>query len=371
MPFELRPNILRMHAYSPGKPIEEVKRELGLDTVIKLASNENPLGPSPKAIEAVERAAKEMHLYPDASAYVLRQALSKKMGVAPERILLGNGSDELIHLLGLVFLGDGNDEVLVGDPSFVRYDAAAQIADCKLSKIPLRDHKHDLQGMLEAASTKTKLVFIANPNNPTGTIVSDGELRSFLDSLPSETVTVLDEAYFEYATGDASYPDSTRLIDEGYRVVGLRTLSKAYGLAGVRLGYGFAAPEIVDAINRAREPFSVNALAQAAAIAALGDEQHLAATLETNAKGLAKLTRTLLSLGISIVPSHANFLYVELGQPARPLFESLLRDGIIVRTLPQSDALRISVGTGEEMDRLIDRLKAHWSALPAHAASGQ
>jgi histidinol-phosphate aminotransferase len=233
----IRSNVLRMEPYSPGKPISEVRRELGLDRIIKLASNENPFGPSPKAVAAVQEAAKTMHLYPDADAFDLKKAIADRYGIPAGQVLLGNGSDELIHMLGMLYLGSPEDEVVVGDPSFVRYDAAAFLAPSKLIKVPLdSDYRHDLPAMARAATNNAKLLFIANPNNPTGTIVRQAELISFLKDLPENVTTILDEAYFEFAQADPGYPDSVDLIRDGYRVIGLRTFSKTFGLAGIRLG---------------------------------------------------------------------------------------------------------------------------------------
>ncbi|MCW5941495.1 MAG: histidinol-phosphate transaminase [Fimbriimonadaceae bacterium] len=354
MAINVRPAVTRMTPYSPGKPVEEVRRELGLERVVKLASNENPLGPSPKAIEAVERAAETMHLYPDASAHDLNAALGYHLRLAPERIVIGNGSDELIHLLGLVLLENESDELVMGDPSFVRYEASAQLANARLVKVPLdEDFRHDLPAMAKAVTERTRLVYIANPNNPTGTIVRRDEFERFLGDLPTDVLVVLDEAYYEYAAGADGYPSSLDYVHANRNVFGMRTFSKAYGLAGIRVGYGFGPPEVVDAIHRAREPFNVNSLAQAAAIAALGDREHLARTVATNRAGLERLGLLMRSLGASVVESYGNFAFVDLGRPAEPVFEALLRKGVIVRAgrhIGHPDCLRVTVGTDEELD---------------------
>lgn len=351
-----------MTPYSPGKPIDEVRRELGLAEVVKLASNENPLGPSPMAVEAVKRAAEEMHLYPDASGYQLKKAISAKFCVPPEQVMLGNGSDELIHILGQVFLGSPSDEIIVGDPSFVRYDAAAHLAACKLVKVPLdREYVHDLGAMGAAVTANTRLVFIANPNNPTGTMVRREDLRAFLRGLPDHVVTVLDEAYFEYAAEDPDYPSSIEFVQEGLNVVGLRTFSKAYGLAGIRIGYGFAPAAIIDATDRAREPFNTNSLAQAAAVAALGDDDHLRRTLAANRAGKEAVMDAFRQVGAAPVPTSANFVWADLGRPAQPVFESILRRGVIVRAgLPvgSPNAIRVTIGTAAETSRFVEALKA-------------
>lgn len=350
----VRPNVLRMRPYSPGKPIEEVRREFNVHPIIKLASNENPWGPSPLALEAVRRAAETMHLYPDGSVYDLKERLAAHFEVPAKNIVCGSGSDELIHLIGLVLLGSPDDEVLVGDPSFVRYDAAAFLAPCKLVKVPLdADHRHDLKAMRAAITDRTKLVFIANPNNPTGTTVQRREMAAFVADLPDHTTLVLDEAYFEFgAAFDAEYPSSLEFLGTE-RVVGLRTFSKAYGLAGIRLGYGFFPGWLADAFERARAPFNVNSLAQAAGIAALGDTAHLERTISGTRRSLDRLATAFREAGFAPVESAANFVFADLGRPGRPLFQSLLERGVIVRpgdVLGAPNAIRVSVGTDEEMD---------------------
>lgn len=358
----VRPNVRQMQPYSPGKPIEEVQRELGLSEVVKLASNENPLGPSPKAVAAVEATARKMHLYPDAAAHDLNAAIAAKLEVPRNQVILGNGSDEIIHLLGLVLIHSPEDEIVVGDPSFVRYDAAAHLAPCRLVKVALDgDERHDLSAMARAVTEHTRIVFIANPNNPTGTIVRKPEVDAFLNDLPAHVLTVLDEAYFEFAAHLSDYPSAANYVREGRNVFGMRTFSKAYGLAGLRLGYGFGPAEIVDGMHRAREPFNVNLLAQAAGVAALDDEEHLRLTVENNAAGLARLSDALRRVGAKPCESFANFVFADLGRPARPVFQALLERGIIVRSgdvLGKPNCLRVSVGTEEEMDRFVEALES-------------
>lgn len=357
---QIRPNILAMTPYSPGKPIAEVKRELGLERIVKLASNENPLGPSPKAVEALKKAAEEAHIYPDAATHDFRAAVSAKFKVPSETVIVGNGSDELIHLLGLIFLDSPEDEVIVGHPSFVRYDAAAHLATAKLIQVPLdEEYRHDLPAMARAVTKNTKLLFIANPNNPTGTLVRKPEVDALLRDLPEGVTVVLDEAYYEFAAHEPDFPCSVDYVLEGRNVVGLRTLSKTYGLAGIRLGYGFAPAPIADAINRAREPFNVNSLAQVAGIAALEDEAHVQRTVENNRRGLQRLAGAFEAVGASVCPSFANFLFVDLGRPARPVFQALLERGVIVRpgdVLGAPTCLRVSVGTEEEIEFFVNAL---------------
>jgi histidinol-phosphate aminotransferase len=352
MPLPIRPNVQRMHPYSPGKPVSEVRRELGLERVYKLASNENPLGPSPKSVRAVQELALNMHSYPDGAAFDLKQALSARLDIGPDQIFLGNGSDECIRMLGWVLL-DPEDEVIVGDPSFICYDETANLAPCTLIKVPLdANERHDLPAMAAAVTDRTKIIFIANPNNPTGTIVRRQELTAFLDQVPERVLVVLDEAYFEFAQLDPAYPDGIVEVKSRPNACVLRTFSKTYGLAGVRVGYGVGPVELVEAIQRARQPFNVNSLAQAAAIAALDDHDHLAATIANNKRGLERLSAALCSAGARVCESYANFVYADLGRPASPVFQALLERGIIVRTgepFGRPNAIRVSVGTEEEM----------------------
>ncbi len=362
MPVPIRPTVSQLAPYSPGKPIAEVRRELGLEEIVKLASNENPLGPSPLAVAAVQAAATTLHLYPDAAAHELRQKLAAHFDIPADQIVLGNGSDELIQLLGQAVLSGPDDEVVMGDPSFVRYDAVPTLAGSQRRKIKLHeDGTYDLDAMAAAVNEHTKLVWIANPNNPTGCYVSRTDLEKFLTKLPPHVLTVLDEAYFEYARSEPDYPDSRDLVRAGRPVVGLRTFSKAYGLAGIRLGYGFAPIEIADAIGRIREPFNCNSLAQVAAIAALDDDAFLRETVATNRAGRDRLVEAAHRWGARPLASAANFVCIDFGKPARPLFEELLLKGMIVRpgdVLGLPNCLRISVGTPDEVDRLIDALES-------------
>ena len=344
-------NITRLVPYTPGKPVEEVKRELGLTHVVKLASNENSLGPAPKAIEAVQKLAAKMHIYPDADAHELRQALAASLDVSMETLVFGNGSDDIIHLLGITLLLPG-DEIIQADPSFVRYEAAAILNNAVCRLVPLtRDFRHDLQAMAACVNERTRLIFICNPNNPTSTIVTREELEAFLAAVPPRVVVVLDEAYYEYAAGASEYPDSLRYVREGRNVVVLRTFSKAYGLAGHRIGYGVMRPEIAGWLNRTREPFNVNYLAQAAAVAALGDAEHITRTIAMNEQGKCDLYAGCEELGLTVTPSYGNFVWVDVKTDAKTVFQSLLRRGVIVRT---SDAfrspthIRVTIGTPEE-----------------------
>jgi histidinol-phosphate aminotransferase len=356
----IRENVLRMEPYSPGKPVSEVRRELGLDRVIKLASNENPLGPSPKAMAAVRDAAATMHIYPDGSAYELRCALAGKYDLPAGNLLLGNGSDELIHLLGRVTLDEG-DEMIVGDPSFSRYDASAHLSRSSIVKVPLdSEAAHDLPAMARAVTERTRLLYIANPNNPTGTIVRKKEVDRLFDEVPEHVLVILDEAYYEFAADVPDFPDSLDYLKKRRNVVGLRTLSKAYGLAGIRIGFGFAPEYVVDAVNRAREPFNVNSLAQAAAVAALDDLEHVRRTVENNRAGIQRISDALKSVGATAFDSYANYVYAEFDRPSKPIFDGLLRQGIITRTgaaFGRPNGLRVSIGTSGETDAFVSALK--------------
>jgi histidinol-phosphate aminotransferase len=358
IPF--RSNVLKMSPYSPGKPIDEVKRELGLTRVIKLASNENPLGPSPLAVAAIRAAADQIHLYPDGSAYVLREALANHYDLPIGQIVVGNGSDEIIHLLGQILLGSPEDEIIVGNPSFVRYDAAAWLADCQLIRVPVdADMRIDLDAMANAVTPNTKIVFIANPNNPTGTIVTTSELDAFLSAIPDTVVVVIDEAYFEFADGTPGFPNSLDYVRKYPNVIGMRTFSKTYGLAGIRVGYAFVSEPIADAIERAREPFNVNSIAQVAAVAALSDTNHLNQTIELNRRGLERMHQAFIDFGSKPFTSYANFIMADLGRPARPVFQALLERGVITRSgdvLGLPNCLRVSVGTDEEVGIFIEEL---------------
>lgn len=362
MPPEIRPNVLQMHPYSPGRPIEEVQRELGLSDVIKLASNENPLGPSPKVVEAIREAAPRLSLYPDAACFELRATIARTFDVSADQVTVGNGSDELIGLLGQVLIQSHIDEILVADPSFVRYDAVANISPCQLVKVPVDgDLIIDLQAMAAAITPRTRMVFLANPNNPTGTIYRRVAFERFMSQVPSGVTVVLDEAYCDFAASEPDYPNGLDYLAQHDNVVVLRTLSKAYGLAGIRVGFMVASEIIVDAINRARGPFNVNSLGQVAAIAALNDADYLAQSLAHNAKALETLSKALTAHGARVYPSHANFVLADMGEPAKPLFEALLRKGVIVRSghvLGLPNCLRISVGTDAEMVRFVEALEA-------------
>jgi histidinol-phosphate aminotransferase len=353
-------NITRLVPYRPGKPIEEVERELGISGIIKLASNENALGPSPKAVEAMQQFAAKMHHYPDAASYTLRNVLAEYLAVSPDTIVPGNGSDDIIHLLGVTFLEPG-DEVVQGDPSFVRYEASAILNNVTCHLVPLTtDWTHDLDAMAARCNANTRLVFIANPNNPTGTIVGRDALARLLDRVPERALVVLDEAYYEYAADDPDYPNGLDFVREGRNVVVLRTFSKIYGLAGLRIGYGVMRPDIAQWIHRTREPFNVNYLAQFAAVAALGDREHLQRTVAMNEAGKREFYAAFDALGLDYAPTYGNFVWVDTGRDCRTMFDALLRRGIITRTGDIFGApthLRVTIGTPEENTKFLAALR--------------
>jgi histidinol-phosphate aminotransferase len=355
MALRVSPTIAGITPYAPGKPIEEVERELGLKGSIKLASNENARGPSPKALAVLAEATSSLHRYPDGGGYYLRQALAERWKVESDQVILGNGSDEIITLLTKAFLQPG-DEAVMADPSFVVYKIDVTAVYAKPILIPLREHRHDLPAMAKAITAKTRLVFLCNPNNPTGTYVSSEEVATFLRALPEDVIIVFDEAYYEYVTA-ADYPDSLGLLASGRNVVVLRTFSKIYGLAGLRIGYGLTTAEIVHHLNKIRPPFNTNSLAQKAAVAALHDEAHVQQSRAMNTEGLQYLTERLHTLGFTVVPTQANFLYFDARQDGKALFDALLRQGVILRHLGGT-CLRVTIGLPHENRRFIESLQS-------------
>ncbi len=344
--------------YPPGKPIEELERELGITGSIKLASNENPLGPSKKAVSAIERALTTLHRYPDGSNFYLKERLSEVLSIEPGALIFGNGSNEIIELLFRTFCEKGS-EIVMGEPSFAVYPIISQASGAVAIKVPLdADFRHDLNAMAEAITDKTRIVFIANPNNPTGTIVEAGAFDSFMSRVPDNVIVVMDEAYAEFVSS-SEYPQSIEYVRAGAPVVVLRTFSKVYGLAGLRVGYGVANPELVGYMDRVRQPFNVNALAQAAALGALNDEEHLRATIGNNKTGYDYLTGELVNLGLAVVPSEANFFMVKVGDGKR-VYTELLKTGVIVRPMASyglGEYIRVTVGTPKENERFIEMLK--------------
>ncbi len=353
-----KPSVLTQPVYEPGKPIQYVARELGLDpaTIIKLASNENPWGPSPRAVEAAKRAIEAGELYPDGGCFELRQKLAERHGLRPEQFVIGNGSNEVIELLGHVFVGPG-DEVVMGAPAFVVYKLVTLLFGAKAVEVPLVNWRHDLAKIAAAITPRTKLVYVCTPNNPTGTANTEAELVAFVRGLPEHVIAVVDEAYAEFVE---RAPDLRPLIAEGRKAVGLRTFSKIYGLASLRIGYGYASGELCALLNRVRQPFNVNAIAQAAALAALDDEAFAEKTARENRAGLAQLESGCAELGLEFVPSVANFMLVRVGDGMRE-FEALQRQGVIVRPVKSyglAEWVRVTVGTREQNARLLSALAA-------------
>jgi len=347
--------------YVPGTPVEEVRRKYGLEDVIKLASNENPLGPSPKALAAIERALPGLNFYPDGQSYDLRLALSKCLDVDLEQVIVGSGADGLILQTCMAYL-DEESEVIVSSSSFPVYDMYTTVMRATLLKTPLTaDYGLDLDGMARAITDRTRLIFVCNPNNPTGTIVTADEVEAFMARVPAHVLVIFDEAYCQLVDSDR-YPDTLRYIREGRgNVMVMRTFSKVYGIAGVRLGYAVAASELLAPLNQVKEPFAVNLLAQAAGIAALEDDEFLERSVAFNRAGRQFLYREFDRLGLRYVESHTNFILVEIGPRATGVHQQLLKRGIIVRPgqgYDLADFLRITIGSRDQNIRLIEALEA-------------
>jgi histidinol-phosphate aminotransferase len=370
-----RPSILeilppwssRIRPYPPGKPIEEVERELGR-TAIKLASNENPLGPSPKAQEAIQRYIGNIHFYPDGGGYYLRRKIAEIHGLEMEQIILGAGSTDLIELVAKTFLSAG-DEAITSESAFYMYRLAIEDMGAGLVLTPMRDLTFDLPAIAHAVTQRTKVVYLGNPNNPTGTMFTSEDLDRFLGALPPRILVVLDEAYFEYV----QRPDYSHSVDEvraGKNLLVLRTFSKVHGLAGIRLGYGMGHPELIESLNRIRSPFNANSMAQVAGMAALDDREHVQRSVESNAREMKFVTEELTLLGVRYTPSAGNFLLIDTGRDCEEDFVRLLHQGVIVRPMkiyafPTS--LRVTVGRHAENEIFLDALRRVMAA-PARAS---
>ena len=352
------PHILALTAYEPGKPEAELKRELGIENVVKLASNENPYGPSPRAIGSLSGGSLPLHRYPDPRGHDLRQALAAHHGVPAEELCLGNGSNELIDLICRVVASRG-DHAVFGSPSFPCYRIGSVAQELRFTAVPLRDHLHwNVDDLLEAVTPETKLLFVSNPNNPTGSYIAKGELTRLLRSLPERVLAVIDEAYFEYVDAEDFAP-ATELRETRDRLAILRTFSKAYGLAALRVGYVIGTPELVTTLNRLRAPFNVGTPGQVAAQAALTDAAHLRTSVEATVHDRAKLTKALEASGLEVAPSQANFLLVDVQRPGRAVYEALLHEGVIVRAMPAplDTSIRVTVGKPEENERFLQSLQ--------------
>ena len=357
--IKAREFVQKIRPYKPGKPIEEVVKEFDLKgEIIKLASNENPLGTSPLALHAMKAALNESFLYPDDNCFYLRRKLAECMNYEPENIIVGNGSVEVLPLISLAYLGP-NHSAIVSQGSFIWYKIAVKIADGELIEIPQIDFRHDLKSILKAIKSNTRLIFIDNPINPTGTIVTKDELDEFFSRVPDNVLVVLDEAYYEYIDSP-EYPNSSKYLQEGKNVVILRTFSKIYGLAGARLGYGIANSTIISNLMKLRISFNVNRISQHAGIAALDDHDHVKKGRELNEAGKSFLYDAYQKLGLMYVPTHGNFILVDFARDSKIVYEALQKNGIITRTIKEygfANALRITIGTEEQNRRLIKTLK--------------
>lgn len=352
-----RKNVLEIEPYKPGKPISEVARELGLKQVIKMASNESPLGPSSRAQQAIRKNIKELSLYPEGSGTILREAVARYWRVKPENIILGNGSNEIIELILHAFLNEG-EEVITCRPSFLVYFLSAKVFNAKIIEVPLKYYTYDLDAIADRITPKTKVIFIANPNNPTGTMVDKDAVERFMQRVPERIVVAFDEAYGEF-TNPKLFPKTINYVRGGRPVIMLRTFSKIYGLAGLRIGYGLADSSIVELLNKVRQPFNVNTLAQVAATAALEDEDYRHRMISLVKEGRQYLYKEFYKLGLFYVPSEANFILVKVGN-GQKVFQALLRKGIIVRPMDEYDLpefIRVTVGTMPQNRKFMHTLK--------------
>jgi histidinol-phosphate aminotransferase len=354
----LPPNIKRIHPYVPGRPVEEVERELGISAV-KMASNENPLGPSPLAMEAIRQYLKQSHRYPIGDGLYLREKLAKRLGVSMEEVILGSGSTDIIELVARTFLTSA-DDVITSRHSFVMYTLAVQEMNSLMIYVPLQKYTYDLDGIVSSLTPRTKVIFLANPNNPTGTMFTADEMDHFLKRIPSDVIVVLDEAYYEYVQ-DPRYSRSLEYVKQKKHVIILRTFSKIYGLAGLRIGYGVAHPDFISCLNKVRSPFNTTSLAQAAALAALDDTEHVRRSIESNKQGYQYLSHELNRLGVKFVPSVTNFILVDAARECQEDYQQLMQRGVIVRPLKSNgypSALRVTIGTQEENEKFISALEA-------------
>ncbi len=358
------PGVRGLKPYVPGKPVSELERELRISGALKLASNENPLGPSPKAMAAIAEAMSELARYPDGGGFLLRQGLAEHHDVEPAGVTLGNGSNDVLDIIARTFLSSGTEAVF-SEHAFAVYPICTQLVGAQARVAGAHDgsagprYGHDLAALRALVGERTRVIFIANPNNPTGTWLPSDDLLEFLEGLPKTIITVIDEAYFEYVD-EAEYPDATRWLERFPNLIVTRTFSKAYGLAALRVGYGLSHPHVADLLNRARQPFNVNVLAQVAARAALHDRDHLHRSRVLNREGMAQLTRAFEGLGLEYIPSVGNFVTVDLGRPAAEVDRALLREGVIARTIEGyglPNHLRVTVGLPEENTRFITALR--------------
>lgn len=352
-----RKELAKLKPYIPGKPIEDVKKEYGLDRVVKLASNENPLGVSMLVKTFLKDELDNIHRYPDGACTALKSDLAQVLKIREEMLLFGNGSDGLLKVLAEAFIEPG-DEIIISDPTFVEYIFVSNMMGASLKKVKMNPYHQDLNKIAEAISEKTKMIFLTSPHNPAGTIIRDKELKSFMDRIPGDIIVVLDEAYFEYVQSD-EYPDSIKYINDGYPIISFRTFSKAYALAGLRIGYAIAEPEVIALLAKVRDPFNVNRLAQKAAQIALKDKDFLKKTIEVNENGKKYLYQELEKRGIEYVPTEANFILINMKYDSMELFEKLLKMGVIIRPgkpLGYPEHIRLSIGLAEENKLFINSI---------------
>lgn len=353
-----KPSIVQLKAYEPGKPLAEVQRELGIEEVIKLASNENPYGCSPAAKEAIASALDQTSIYPDGGSVELRATVAQHLGVNPDQLVFGAGSDDVILMLARAFIVPG-DETIMATPTFPQYKHNAVIEGAECIEVPLRDGVHDLEAMLAKVTERTKIIWVCNPNNPTGTMNTDEDIRSFMERVPEHVIVVMDEAYYEYNTSPQR-AETLPLLDQYKNMIILRTFSKIYGLASLRVGYGVAHKDMIHFINQVREPFNTNSFAQAAAIAAIQDQDFIAHCRAENTKGIAYLEEELTRMGLSYYPTYGNFIMIHIDRPANPVFDALLRRGIIVRSgaaLGFPTSIRVTVGNPLQNEAFIAALE--------------
>jgi len=354
--FRKELDILR--PYVPGKPIEEVKKEYGIDEIEKLASNENPLGPSPKAIEAIKKAAEHIHIYPDAYAMDLKQAIAKGTNLSHENIVTGNGGEQIIQIIAQTFINPG-DEALMADTTFGLYETSVVNMKGVAIKLPLKDYKHDLDGFIERINDHTKIIYICNPNNPVGNILTKDEIENFVAKVPEDVVIVLDEAYYDYAKVNPEYPESLDILAKRPNTIVLRTFSKVAGIAGVRVGFALTSKEIATQMGKVKDVFNVNVLAQAAALGALEDKEHIEKTVKLNYESLAMMEKYCEDNNFEYIKSNANFMFMNINKNSKEVFEELMKKGIIIRAgylWKWDNWIRVSTGTLEQTQKFIDKL---------------
>ncbi len=353
------PGIDTIKAYQGGKPIEEVKRELGISNIIKLASNENPLGPSPLAQQAIKEISTQVHFYPDGNAYYLKADLAKHLSVTEDHLILTNGSNEVLQLVGETYLGPG-DEVIYAEGAFVVYGLVATVTGATPVVVPMQNDTHHLPAMAAAITDKTKAIFIANPNNPTGTMVTAKETAHFMAQVPEDVLVIFDEAYYEYVT-HPDYPHTLPYVMDGRNFIITRTFSKIYGLAGLRIGYGIAPPPVIATMNPVRQPFNCNAVAQAAARAAITDTEYIKESQMLNEQGKVFLYQAFEDLGLRYIKTEGNFIMVFVNQPGADMVETMMKKGVIVRAMAgygYPDAIRVTIGKQRENERFLEILSS-------------